>query len=86
MKHPKTNIGVHTRYQFTPVQIAKHLNDIGFKILDISPIHVHGMTPAFKLKYPKVHTSVSNLIHEYSKGELSLLPMASSFMVHCKKG
>jgi 2-polyprenyl-3-methyl-5-hydroxy-6-metoxy-1,4-benzoquinol methylase len=83
-KHKGTGIKVSTRYQFTPAQLSNILRNIGFKPVEIYPIHVHGVSPKFKDKYPVLHANVSNLLQDYANNT-SLIPQASSFMIHSIK-
>jgi SAM-dependent methyltransferase len=82
-KHPQTGIQVATRYQFTPIQLINMLSDWGFIPVELFPIHVHGVPPKFKDKYPAIHGNISNLLQSY--GDISLIPQSSSFMIHAKK-
>ncbi len=82
--HPKTGINVSTRYQFTPLQLMNILKSKGFETEQISPIHIHGVLPSFKDKHPKVHAGIANLLQTY-EDDLSLVPNASSFMIHARK-
>ncbi|HEB55261.1 MAG TPA: class I SAM-dependent methyltransferase [Gammaproteobacteria bacterium] len=84
-EHEYTGIDVSTRYQFTPAQLIKMLKGQGFTIKQIYPIHIHGVPPAFKDQYPDIHTSISNLLHNYADEHASVLPYSSSFMLHAKK-
>ena len=84
-EHVNTGIDVTTRYQFTPVQLMHMLQVKGFEIKQLYPIHIHGVSPSFKQKHPQVHTGISNLLQAYSGHHLSLLPYASSFMLHAQR-
>lgn len=83
--HTGTGIGVATRYQFTPVQLMNILRRHGFEAVELFPIHIHGAPPAFKALYPEVHGTIANLLQNYAGETMSLLPQASSFMIHAKK-
>lgn len=83
--HPNTGVEVNVRYQFTPVQLMKMLQEHGFETVHISPIHIHGTTPKFKDFYPEAHKNISNLLQGYAYQNMSLIPFASSFMIHAKK-
>lgn len=85
LTQPETGIAVSMRLQYTPVQIMKILNDTGFEVADIYPIHVHGVLPQFKDLQAHVHMEVSNLLQGYALGHRELIPQASSFMIHAKK-
>lgn len=80
-----TGINVSTRYQFTPAQLIKILTAKGFSIEQIYPIHIHGVPPVFTAKNPEVHYNISNLLQNYASEHRSLIPFASSFMLHAQK-
>ncbi|AZR74365.1 hypothetical protein BBF96_13790 [Anoxybacter fermentans] len=84
-EHPQTGIKVSTRYQFTPVQLINMLKDKGFEPIEIFPIHIHGVVPKFKDKYPTIYGNISNLLQNYGEGNMCLIPYSSSFMIHVKK-
>lgn len=85
MSHGNTGIGVSTRYQFTPSQLAKMLNKEGFEIVNISPIHIHAGPPSFKEQHPEMHFKTANLLQERAIENWSLIPNASAFMMHARK-
>ena len=84
-EHVNTGIGVTTRYQFTPVQLMHMLKVKGFETTQLYPIHIHGVSPSFKQQYPQVHTGISNLLQDYAKQQIPLIPYSSSFMIHAKR-
>ena len=84
-EHLHTGIEVSTRYQFTPAQLSKILQGRGFAVKQIYPIHVHGVPPVFKARHPELHALISNLLQAHSHEHLSLVPYASSFMLHAAK-
>lgn len=84
-QHADTGIHVSTRFQYTPLQLIRILSEKGFAIKEIYPVHVHGVPPAFKAEHPETHTAISNLLQNYARQHLSLLPFASTFMLHAEK-
>lgn len=84
-EHVKTGIEVSTRYQFTPIQLVNMLKDRGFEPIEIYPIHIHGVVPKFKDRYPAIHVNISNLLQNYGNGDMCLIPNSSSFNIHVKK-
>ncbi len=84
-EHQPTGIEVSTRFQFTPVQLINLLKNSGFEPVEIFPIHIHGLVPKLKDKYPEVHRDISNLLQSYAQDNMSLIPQSSSFMIHVKK-
>lgn len=85
-KQLNTGIDVSMRFQYTPVQLMNLLTDKGFEVIHISPIHIHGVVPKFKDKYPAIHGTISNQLQTYAEENMSLIPFASSFMIHAKRG
>jgi 2-polyprenyl-3-methyl-5-hydroxy-6-metoxy-1,4-benzoquinol methylase len=83
--HPDTGIAVSTRYQFTPAQLIKILTGKGFIIQELYPIHIHAAPPGFTQKNREVHQSISQLLQNYAFENVSLVPFASSFMLHAEK-
>lgn len=83
-KHSKTGINVETRFQYTPFQLREKLENIHFKIFDISPIHIHIFTTETRKIYPELHNQVSNYIQN-QKQIIGLIPQSSSFMIAAKK-
>jgi 2-polyprenyl-3-methyl-5-hydroxy-6-metoxy-1,4-benzoquinol methylase len=83
--HADTGIGVGTRYQYTPAQLVKMLYKEGFKVENISPIHIHGGSPKFKERHPDMHFIMANLMQKEAINNWSLIPHASAFMVHARK-
>jgi 2-polyprenyl-3-methyl-5-hydroxy-6-metoxy-1,4-benzoquinol methylase len=84
-EQPRTGIDVSIRHQFTPVQLTRMLNALGFVIKHLYPVHIHGVPPAFKVHHPETHTSISNLLQNYADEHVSLVPFSSSFMLHAEK-
>lgn len=80
-----TGINVSIRYQYTPGQLINLLKEKGFEPIQIFPIHIHGVVPKFKNKYPTIHGNISNLLQNYEEDNMCLIPYSSSFMIHVKK-
>ena len=85
VRQVKTGVDVSVRLQYTPVQLMKLVHNAGFEVVDIFPIHIHGVVPQFKDLYPQIHVEVSNLLHAYALEHRELIPQASSFMIHARK-
>jgi len=84
-KQSKTDIDVELRYQYTPFQLFTLLQKADFDILDISPIHIHGISPSGKAMDPKLHTLLSNFLQTQEHLKFQLIPQSSSFMIATKK-
>ena len=83
--HEGTGIPVATRFQYTPIQLINLLCEKGFETVEVFPIHIHAFPPLCKDKYPTIHASISNALHHYAEGNMSLIPQSSSFMIHALK-
>lgn len=87
--HHNTGIGVTTRYQFTPSQLARMLHAKGFEVKELCPIHIHTMSPEFKTAFPEFHYSVSNMLssltNDNKESRNMVIPYSSSFMIHAVK-
>lgn len=84
-QHAKTGVDVGTRFQYTPMQLIDLLSNYGLSAAEIYPLHIHGAPPSFKSSAAEVHTSIANVLQEYARNNLRLLPHASSFMLHAVK-
>lgn len=84
-RQKKTGIAVSVRYQYTPGQLIRLLDESGFKPVHLSPIYVHGAAPKFKDRYPAIHAHISNMLQANEEKSPELLPYSSSFMVHAKR-
>jgi 2-polyprenyl-3-methyl-5-hydroxy-6-metoxy-1,4-benzoquinol methylase len=84
-EHANTGIDVTTRYQFTPVQLMKLAQAKGLETKQIYPVHIHGVSPSFKQHHPQIHTGISNLLQRHAGDHISLVPYASSFMLHAQR-
>lgn len=80
-----TGIDLSRRYQFTPAQLMKMLLEKGFSIRELYPVHVHGVPACFKELMPGLHTAIANVLQKYAREYVSLIPYASSFMLHAQK-
>lgn len=78
---PRTGVDVKVRHQFTPLELGARLKEHGFVMKGLVPIHIHGVTVSFKEQHPEIHSMISNFLQNAAGEELSLLPIASSFMV-----
>ena len=85
-EHANTGIGVTTRFQYTPAQLLQMLHARGLDPVELYPVHIHGVSPAFKGEKPEVHVSISNLLQTHARHNAVLVPFASSFMLHVRKG
>jgi len=78
-------IKVDIRNQYTPFELFSRLRKNGFKILDISPVHIHALTTGAKNKRGDIHTKLAYFLEEHDEIKLNLIPQCSSFMITCQK-
>jgi 2-polyprenyl-3-methyl-5-hydroxy-6-metoxy-1,4-benzoquinol methylase len=83
--HAKTGIDVTTRFQYSPFQLIKLLQDRGLQAAEVYPVHVHSVAPAFKQTNSEIHVSTANLLQAYARYNTQLLTNASTFMLHVKR-
>lgn len=84
--HPKTEIDVTTRFQYTPLQLINLLHARGLRAVEVYPAHIHGVAPSFKETNTKIHASIANLLQAYARHSTQFIAHASTFMLHVKKG
>jgi 2-polyprenyl-3-methyl-5-hydroxy-6-metoxy-1,4-benzoquinol methylase len=83
--HPQTGIEVRTRFQYSPFQLINLLQSRGLRAVDVYPVHIHGVPPAFKEDHAEVHASIANLLQAHATHNTQLLAHASTFMLHVRK-
>jgi len=84
-QHSDTGIQVNTRFQYTPAQLIQLLSHYGFQTVQLYPVHIHSVPQVFKTRYPQIHTTISNTLQTYAFDNTSLIPYASTFMLHAFK-
>ncbi|HSG73414.1 MAG TPA: methyltransferase domain-containing protein, partial [Planctomycetaceae bacterium] len=83
--HPRTEIGVETRYQYSPAEILQIVEDKGFEAIKFYPVHYHAMPAILKGKYLPLHSEFSRYVDEYCFDDFQLLPSSSSFVAELRK-
>jgi SAM-dependent methyltransferase len=76
---------VESRRQYTPAQIIHLLTTNQFLVKQLYPVDINGTVQLFKNNHPDVHAHISSLLQEYASTNMSLIPYASSFMIHAVK-
>ena len=84
-RHPFSGMDVESRYQYTPGELIRRLNEHGFQARAIYPIHFHGLPVALKNSYPDLHVKLADLIFHREPRNHKLLPMSSSFVLDARK-
>ena len=86
-KHPLTGIGVDTRYQFTPSDLATRLKSVGFSVTAIYPVHLHPF-PINIMNSEEVldvHNEIARFASEEMISEHRLVPYSSSYVIEAVK-
>lgn len=76
---------VESRRQYTPAQVIHLLTANQLLVKQLYPVNINGTVQLFKNKHPEVHARISSLLQEYASDNMSLIPYASSFMIHAVK-
>ncbi len=82
-QHPGTGIGVKTRFQFTPGELTRKIEEYEFAVTAIYPVNFHSFSPAAcqNPKLQEIRKSVASTVSENFQGEHRLLPFSSSFVI-----
>ncbi len=83
--HGNTGFNIDTRYQYTPFQTIEMLRKHGFKVIDLSPIHIHVFTTGARSRLNEIHDQVSKYVQEKENAHLPLIPQSSSFSIVARK-
>lgn len=78
-------IKVDVRNQYTPFELFLRLRKKGFKILDISPVHIHALSTGAKEKRGDIHTEFAYMLEKQEDIKVNLIPQCSSYMITCQK-
>jgi 2-polyprenyl-3-methyl-5-hydroxy-6-metoxy-1,4-benzoquinol methylase len=84
-QHPKTGIGVETRYQFTPAELVEKLRRRGFKAKAIYPVHYHGLPVGLVEPNIDLHIRIAAAVENIGYPNHKLIPFASTFIVHAER-
>jgi SAM-dependent methyltransferase len=84
--HPITGIEVDTRYQFTPSDLLKKVENAGFEVTNIFPLNYHAFNPSMEdPKILSIQKDISELISVEYQSEFRLLPNSSSFVLEARR-
>ncbi len=73
------------RREYTPAQVIHLLASNHFMVRQLYPVNINGTVALFKNNHPEVHARIASLLQEYAADNMSLIPYATSFMVHAVK-
>lgn len=79
-EYPQTDVDV-AGYQFAPSVICHLLQESGFEIVSLLPVHYHGFLPLIARAKPEMHARVSNLVHDEFSDEHRLVPQSSTYII-----
>ena len=74
-----------SRRLYTPAQVIHLLTASQFLVKQLYPVNINGTVPLFKNNHPEVHARIASLLQEFAADNMSLIPYASSFMIHAVK-
>ncbi|WP_298862722.1 class I SAM-dependent methyltransferase [uncultured Gimesia sp.] len=82
-KHPLTGIGVDTRYQFTPSDLANKLENAGFTVTSLYPVHLHPfpVNVMDDSEVMGVHKEIARFASEKMISNHRLVPYSSSYVI-----
>ena len=82
-QHPGTGIDINTRFQFTPGELTRKIEEYGFSVTAIYPVNYHSFPPAAcqNPKLQEIRKSLASTVSENFQGEHRLLPFSSSFVI-----
>ena len=81
--HPLTGIGVDTRYQFTPSDLASKIERAGFSVTSVFPVHFHPF-PVNVMENSEVftiHKEVARFASDKMITNHRLVPYSSSYVI-----
>lgn len=84
-RHPDTQVGVETRYQYSPAELIYILRKHGFTPNCIYPINFHGLSPALKKDFPEVQRKLSSTMSSLAPTDPRLIPQSSTFVLDMRK-
>ena len=82
-KQPNTGVNVSLINQYTPLQIIKFIENLGFEAIQLVPINYHSVIPSYKENRRIVDIFNSNIIRKDSLNK-KLIPFSSSFIIVAK--
>ena len=81
--HPDTGIGVKTRFQFTPSELIRQIEQQDFTVTTVYPINYHAFSPIASrdTKLKSIRDAIATSMSEEFQTQHSLLPFSSSFVI-----
>tara|TARA_R110002111_G_scaffold144910_2_gene211328 strand:+ start:201953 stop:202834 length:882 start_codon:yes stop_codon:yes gene_type:complete len=81
--HPLTGIGVDTRYQFTPSDLASKIENAGFSVTSIFPVHFHPfpVNVMDDSEVSTIHKQVARFASDKMITNHRLVPYSSSYVI-----
>lgn len=86
-EHPRTEIKVSTRYQFSPGDLITRLSRHGLTVNRICPVNFHAL-PISLLgieEFQKIHNDLAQMATQNWINLQNLVPFSSSFVIEAKK-
>lgn len=79
-EYPQTDVDV-AGYQYAPGVLCRLLQDAGFRIVSLVPIHYHAFVPVVARANMGLHAGVANLVHERFPEDYRLVPYSSTYIL-----
>jgi 2-polyprenyl-3-methyl-5-hydroxy-6-metoxy-1,4-benzoquinol methylase len=85
--HPRTGIGVDTRYQFTPAELASRMAKFDLLVSAFFPVNYHSVPVSLKgsPEYQEIYDSVARYVERKDIRQTKLIPYSSSFVIHATR-
>lgn len=82
-KHPLTGIGVDTRYQFTPSDLANKMHQAGFTVKAVYPVHFHPfpVNTMQDAEISEIHKEMARFASDKMITNHQLVPYSSSYVL-----
>jgi 2-polyprenyl-3-methyl-5-hydroxy-6-metoxy-1,4-benzoquinol methylase len=85
-RHPNTGIAVEQRHQYSPAELIKRAQAVGFTPWNLFPVHFHGIPTYLKDQIPRLHVEIANVVEARAAADLRLVPYCSTFVLALVKG
>ena len=83
--HPITGIGVDTRHQYSPSELIRLSESVGYCIEAITPVHYHAFCVPFSQSRKDLYVPLSEAIYAEAPEDHRLVPYSSTFVITALK-
>ena len=85
-KHPNTGVDVDLRYQYTPGELSRKLEEYNFSITELYSINYHALPPQMKKELYDIYRKIGEEVYSRGRNNHQLIPFSSSYVVVSKQG